>query len=86
MRAADHSRVPRVPLRPELHQEHDGAEAGDAAELFQVPHPPRPGEREPALHHPHAQAGETPAQVPGPGAGAEAPRRTGRQRSSGRAR
>ena len=41
VRAADDPRVPRVPLRPELHQEHDGAKAGDAAQLLQVPDPPR---------------------------------------------
>jgi len=31
--------------RTELHQEHDGPKACDAAELLQVPHPPRAGQR-----------------------------------------
>ena len=41
MRPAHHPRVPELPVRPELHQEHDGPQAGDPSELLQVPDPPR---------------------------------------------
>ena len=79
-------RVPRVPVRPELHQEHDGAEAGDAAQLLQVPHPPRRWSASTRSHDPHAQAGEAPAQVPGPRAGPEAARRARRRATCSSAR
>ena len=73
-------RVPRLPPRPELHQEHHGAQAGDAPQLLQVPRAAREGDRPPPRRHPHAQAGEAAAQVPRPRAGAEAARRPRRGR------
>src|SRR6185369_9025054 len=64
VRADRDSRVPRVSVRSELHEKHDRAEARDASELLQVPDSSWACERQPALDDPHAEAGETPAEVP----------------------
>src|SRR5258707_498057 len=82
MRAADGARIFGVPVRSELHQEHDGPEAGDAAELLQVPDSARAGDGKSAFDDPYAEAGEATAEVFGFGTGAEAAGSARRWRSA----